>query len=75
MTDAEALALADKVDIWIVSGEEAGAMRTLREALGLCLGRGPSAKLFRPGGFGDQAVWIDAAQAARLHDQLMQAAA
>ncbi|UPT61521.1 MAG: hypothetical protein M0D54_13980 [Hyphomonadaceae bacterium JAD_PAG50586_4] len=75
MTDADAIALADEIGIWVVSGEDGEPTRTLREALRLAAARGPNATLFRPGGFGARAVWIKFDQIVRLQSQIAPIAA
>lgn len=70
MTEAEALQLADKPDWWMGPDRRQDQMRTLREALALAHRYGERAFLFRAGGFGAAAIWLSAADVARLNEKL-----
>ena len=71
MTDADAIAFADEVGVWGVCGDDGQPTRTLRDALALAAARS-HATLFRPGGFGAQAVWIKFDQIVGLQGQIAQ---
>lgn len=66
MTDAEALAIADRVDLWILNGRDCGPMRTLRSAIEIAMRSGGGARLYRPGDFEVTGVWIEQEQVVRL---------
>lgn len=70
MTDTEALAIADRVDLWILNGRDSGPMRTLRAAIEMAIQSGGNARLYRPGGFDVKGVWIEPEQMARLRGLL-----
>lgn len=75
MTNEQALKLADTPDWWMGPDRRQDRMRTLRAALALALPFGERAFLFRPGGFGTPALWLSAADVARLGQALASAQA
>lgn len=66
MTDQDALKAADKPDWWMGPDGELKAMRSLRQALDAVASHAERTYLFRPGGFGDPAVWLGAEDIVRL---------
>lgn len=75
MTDAEALQIADKIDLWILNGRDCGPMRTLRAAIEMAVQVSGHVRLHRPAGFGVDGVWIERDQVVRLSRLLRAAAA
>lgn len=62
MRNEEALAIADKPDWWLSRDGGAQSMRSLRQAIGAVAARDDRPFLFRPGGFGDPAIWLSPEQ-------------
>jgi hypothetical protein len=61
-TDAELVAIADRLDWWMPSWPDWQRMRTLRQAMEDALARPDLDKvtLFRAGAFGEPALWLNA---------------
>ncbi len=68
LSDAELVAIADRMDWWIPSWQAAHRMQTLRDAMAEAMARPDFQKvtLFRAGGFGAPAVWLKADDILRL---------
>jgi len=68
ISDAELLAIIDRPDWWVPNRPDVQRMRTLREAMEEAMARDDfdRATLFRAGGFGAPAVWLDADDIRRL---------
>jgi hypothetical protein len=76
-SDAELVAIADRLDWWMPNWPDVQRMRTLREAIDAAMGREDFERvtLFRAGGFGAPAVWLNAGDIRRLADLFRNAAA
>jgi hypothetical protein len=77
ISDAELVAIADRLDWWVPNRPDVPRMRTLREAIEEALARDDfeRATLFRAGGFGAPAVWLKADDIRRLANLCRAAAA
>jgi hypothetical protein len=74
-SESNLLAAAD-VPAWWMSSTGGDHMRTLRQAIAdeRANQSGRPMSLFRPGGFGQAAIWLDADDIRRLDDMLKQRA-
>jgi hypothetical protein len=76
-SDPELIAIADRMDWWMPSWQDAHRMRTLRQAIEEAMAREDLERvtLFRAGGFGTPAVWLNADDVRRLANLFGAAAA
>ena len=72
VSDSDLIALADKLAWWMPSWPGEERMRTLREAITEGMARPASERLmlFRAGGFGEPAIWLERDDLTRLSQLL-----
>ena len=76
ISESDLLAGADVPDWWMSSSGGDQVMRTLRQAIAdeRANQNGRPMSLFRPGGFGQAAIWLDAEAIKRIDDMLQRTA-